>query len=1289
MIKKIVSPLILGIVALSALALPRVLTPVQPEEQKQKLGVLDNVTNPVVKAPAETIQGKDFFFEDFESTSDGSLPSGWTVSPTPGNHEDVWRVGTIQTEGEQVYAPSGVQYAYLFANGVSAHDTWMITPGIEMEAGKEYKIMFYCWAVSYSSVVEELEVAVGTSAEAAAMTEIVGSVEDNTGEWMAYTVKFIPKQTDTYYVGFHNKTALNDEFYSGMLIDNVKVYAGELPLFYGNTYLNMGETEIMESSLMYSDIISNYGDGTLKVSLKSVSEGLSVSGFPMELAPGGSGTYGIVLDPEKTGDYTGQIVLATNDPTCPEVTVNVTAKVNDSRVTGYNFENFENGGPEGWKLSEGMVNSGEFTGHNSLRCLYASTFYMQLSGNEDGMWFTTHFVEMGDKPEFSFWYKLTDSDYFGSLNGPTSADRVEIKVMVSDDGGETWNCEYTIGPDGDEAHIPSSDYRKVTVNLDEYAGKCCRVKVLFKQLDGDYFMNMVQVLVDDVAIGTPISNDLKADYLTGDNILEAGATGKAVVGIENLGAEEVSSYTVRLIDRKDNKEIARKDGTAVGSMEKATVELEFALADTGRHDIYAEVTIDNDETPDNNVSNDMFIDVLSENNSEKIFDEGKAVAGSMYPINFGYETFVSQTIYKANDIGLSKAEISSVVYSYNIKDIFKSEPFEVFVGETDKDDFSDNTLIDADKLVKVFDSSVTFKAGAGELVIPFDKPYNYNGGNLVIMCRKVSDEWVNGIDFNLRSEQPYISSISCSIDDEGNYTNMSATNAMPVTRFNLVAAPSGSLKGNVSFSDKKGVQTTVRVDGTKLSAVTDDEGNYEIKNLAEGDYKISFDAHGYYPLTGQAVKIAANTSATLNVTMNALPQYKVTGKVTDSSTGNPLGGITVQLNGYHQYSAETAADGSFSFDGVYADTGTDYVLTTTSTHFDNYAHRFALKDADYSHNVSLEASPLRPQDVSATAADGAATVKWAPGKGELRHDTGIYNGCLGYSWGMWCVIFGTSYHCKATVSEVSWYVTDKEGPHSNFNVFIFGLDENGLPNAKDILYEAYNVPYKDNDWSVHILPQPVEADGFMVAISCDGFMGIGTTAPTDEYPFTEGMHYYVGESFTMGIFDMALFQPSHLMIRATVDEENPASSEPTYDVYRLTDGDAREDWTFVGSTQGLSISDPDFARYDNGKIRYAVVARYGQKESSAVMSDIVDATTGIGSETSAGSVTVRQDGDMLDISSDDPVARISVVTLQGIVALQQDEPGASVDISGLAPDVYIVNVTTAGGDVVTRKMVIR
>ncbi len=1254
---------------------------------------------PVHYNMARLITSPEFLYENFESVPDGTqaLPEGWTAQSTPGLPEDTWSAGTLGRDGTPMNGVSGYNYAYILGNRESddAHDAWLFSPGLQLEAGKEYNIEFFAMMppVTGSDNMEKLQVCMGTQANAASMTYELETIENDNDYWRYYGYTFSPEQSGTYHIGFHS---LSPAASNSTVIDDVKISYGEQPIFSASAEVDLGTTDTLSGVLKGEYRISNGGAAPLEVTLKSAPEGVSIEGLPLTLEPYDEARISVSVTTTEAGPYNGIMELVTNDLTLPVVKVSLSGMVEQARVTGYNFEDFENGGPEGWKLTMGSGNVAAYGGFNSSRAYYTTTYY----GSEDmnpgwgGVGFMTHYIEMGENPEISFWYQMANVDFSGNVSGPAESSKVEVYVQVSEDGGNTFETVYTVKPGSECEHVATLEFTNIKVSVPQYAGKTCRVRVVFNQPGGGSFFDQVRVLADDVSVGSKSSLDLRSTSLLGETLLMAGCDYVLTSTVENLGIDSTSDYKVELIDMANGEKLAEVDGVEVQGGKSAEVSLRWTAERPGAVKLQARVVSESDPVTSNNDSYPYIAQVLPAGNSAISINHGDEPApmkAMSFPINFYAVESMTQSIFPANEIGITAGAINSLVFTSCLDSDFYGEPFTVYIGETDKSDFSDAAMVDPSTLTKVFDGSIYMESGVRDLVIPFDNPYDYRGGNIVVMCQKLGKEFVMGQYFVIHQTKEEDRSIQASTYKagtlvEGGYSDLSSIDVYPEIRFNMVKSAAGKVCGTISDATGPVEGAQVKVSGTSRYETTDADGRYSFAEIAEGEVELEVSRHDYYALTSEPFSMEADATVVKDFVLGKLPRYTLQGTVTSETTDEPVKNVRVQVCGYDDYVVMTDESGHYTVADIAGDTGEEYAVRVTNGYFHAQNSQVTV-DSDVVLDFTLKEKTLRAHNVKATPTASGTLVTWENPIPEFRYDSGEPVDYIGWTHGSSEVIVGAAFYNKTKIKEISWYTTDRYGNHQNFNVFIFGLDDEGNPDAKKLLYTARNVDFTDNVWSSHILSQPIEADGFMIAVSCDGFMGIGFCEPTEEYPFEEGQAFYAGDSYTSHISAMSTFANVHPMLRAygeDLGDMTPRQMAPTrivtpkvgYKVYRCAEDENPSEANLIATTNDLSLLDTSAG---SGRYRYAVIATYQSGDSEPIYSNMLELSSVAAIVADGVSISYDTLTETIHISGSDSVAGLTVVNLSGVAMLHQDHPGQEVSLQSLPAGVYMAVVTLSDG----------
>lgn len=197
-------------------------------------------------------------------------------------------------------------------------------------------------------------------------------------------------------------------------------------------------------------------------------------------------------------------------------------------------------------------------------------------------------------------------------------------------------------------------------------------------------------------------------------------------------------------------------------------------------------------------------------------------------------------------------------------------------------------------------------------------------------------------------------------------------------------------------------------------------------------------------------------------------------------------------------SSNTVSNPFFVAPNVSENTNLTFTLIVNDGEFDSFPN-----------SVIMTVMPISPVQ-NLTYHAPSLTFSWnPPGATEktFRYDDGIISDALGANSPS--VMLGVAYYENSIIDQVSWYLTADGGPHNTINVVILGLNETGVPDQQNIIYQNNNVTNMDNQWNTLTLPSALSApNGFYVGLSYNGFLGIaiddGVGAP---YVFQNGTHW--------------------------------------------------------------------------------------------------------------------------------------------------------------------------------------
>ena len=243
--------------------------------------------------------------------------------------------------------------------------------------------------------------------------------------------------------------------------------------------------------------------------------------------------------------------------------------------------------------------------------------------------------------------------------------------------------------------------------------------------------------------------------------------------------------------------------------------------------------------------------------------------------------------------------------------------------------------------------------------------------------------------------------------------------------------------------------------------------------------------------------------------------------------------------------------------------------------------------------------------------DASAEITWSEPAGgvysNFRFDSGIAGGQLGFSGEMPRGVVGTCHRVNAEIEKIQWFLTNQPLiKPTHVNIYIFDLDELGQP-TNNILYSAYNVPTTVMEWCEYQLSRAVLApNGFFMALSrpSGSNLALGTTVPTEEYPFQPNTHFFSPDYETANFIAVTTtLYNVNIMIRSEgyILNESAEFPQPSnYRVYRLLDGDQNNEtaWTTLNANvSGLSYTDNGWESLNEGYYRWAIKAEYAEETS--------------------------------------------------------------------------------------------
>lgn len=537
----------------------------------------------------------------------------------------------------------------------------------------------------------------------------------------------------------------------------------------------------------------------------------------------------------------------------------------------------------------------------------------------------TNSFSPADHENLRFKFKHYLSNYLASGN--------TLAVQVSFDNGEwvnLWSQELT----GSFGPVQQELYITVPAGTTEMR--------LGWEFNGDVY-NINNYNFDNVIVEPVVENDLAAITITGNVTPTVGEATTYTVSVQNSGTATQTAYSVKLM-KAGGVELASVDGVAIDFAETKTFDLVWTpeAADEGAVTVYGEVVLASDEIAGNNKTANYVVNVQPAGINAITIGSGTNYPPSRMPFDFYWKNSFTQTIYYADEIGIGGGAITALAYYNNFTSNLTDKAVKVWIAETELENLSGG-WIPFDELTLVYDGTMNFPSGENTILIPFDDPYIYGGGNLVVYTNRVwEDGYASSLDRFYGTEDPgssrsrHLYADGTAPLDPANPGAGSVNNWHPNTTIFLSTAGLAEITGNVVDADTgepiEGVM--VQTFGAKARTFTDEDGMFHFM-LMPGTYNLTFDMFGYESRTYSDLVLAEdehNITTFEDFELTAIPTYTVTGTVkgNDNST---LANASILLSGYDNYEATSGSDGTFTITGVFGGT---YNLNITRAGYEVY-----------------------------------------------------------------------------------------------------------------------------------------------------------------------------------------------------------------------------------------------------------------------------------------------------------------------------------------------------------------
>lgn len=226
-----------------------------------------------------------------------------------------------------------------------------------------------------------------------------------------------------------------------------------------------------------------------------------------------------------------------------------------------------------------------------------------------------------------------------------------------------------------------------------------------------------------------LTNDLDCMQISGNLMPELNLSTLFSITIKNKGTAAQSSYLVKLYNDA-NQELAAVAGPALTAGQTVTVNIPLTPTVLGNAVFYAKTVLATDTFVHNNrTTNNLSVRVMPQRTSQYTIGQGGQRA--RLPIDANTAQTLFETIFPASDFTY-RGFIYGVRFYSDYVNMATDQSIQIWVGETDSQNLEQG-WINNTGLQGCYSNLVNIYPGLNTLDCYFDTPFEYKGGNLVLM----------------------------------------------------------------------------------------------------------------------------------------------------------------------------------------------------------------------------------------------------------------------------------------------------------------------------------------------------------------------------------------------------------------------------------------------------------------------------------------------------------------------------------------------------------------------------
>ena len=252
--------------------------------------------------------------------------------------------------------------------------------------------------------------------------------------------------------------------------------------------------------------------------------------------------------------------------------------------------------------------------------------------------------------------------------------------------------------------------------------------------------NHGQIYLKDVSIREYSTKDLSVQALTGSQLVNSQNRQTFTVDVRNEGSAAVSDYRVLLLNADNNEVLGEAKGKTVAKDATVEVAVDWVPGAEGTINVVAKVELAGDTYPaDNVLATPLEVKISAADADKWLTLNTDNSWGWRFPFFMLDPYSQCQALFLEKEMQKKDIEITGMRFLYNGKNA-DAYTFSARIGikKTTRTDMLDedggNAMFDEDGFTTVFDGNITIQGNANdlELVVNLDKPYKYEGGNVIM-----------------------------------------------------------------------------------------------------------------------------------------------------------------------------------------------------------------------------------------------------------------------------------------------------------------------------------------------------------------------------------------------------------------------------------------------------------------------------------------------------------------------------------------------------------------------------